>query len=483
MGSLVLVVSLVGGGAWAQVLKTRPPEPERTSEIAEPALSSSTSIPLTVPSGTPIKVSLDREIRIRKVGQPVHGKVAEPVYAFDQLVIPAGSEALGKVAAVDPVSKKTRVLAGLNANFSPAHRVQVDFDELVLANGKHVPIHVAVSPASGGALQLVSAEERKKESKFDQGKAEASSKAHQALREVEQEWAGLKQRLHEPEKAHKLEHYAITQLPYHPQYMEPGWSFNAELKEPLDFGSEFPNSERLSSIGAPPPSGSVVHAVLVSPLSSATSRKGDPVDAVITQPLVVSDKLFIPQGSHLKGIVLQVRPARWLNRSGQLRIVFHELVPPNGIQQKLEASLEGVEVASREHLTLDAEGGAQNTAPRSRYLTTALSIALATSGGSDADRGRVRPDNGNVASGAANGASGFKLVGTLVGAFAHSRAVTSGLGVYGAATSVFGHFVARGRDVEYPKDMAMVVGFGANRSATRASCGGSARDSAATSCK
>src|SRR5207253_10360069 len=44
--------------------------------------------------------------------------------------------------------------------------------------------------------------------------------------------------------------------------------------------------KELSAIGAPPPSGSVVHALLVTPLSSASSKKGDLVDAVISQPLV-----------------------------------------------------------------------------------------------------------------------------------------------------------------------------------------------------
>lgn len=466
LGSLILVVSLLVTAAWGQVLKTRPAEPVKPPQSNEPELPSTSSISLTVPPGTPIKVTLDREIRIRRVGQPVHGKVAEPVYVFDQLVIPAGSEALGKVAAIESVSKKARVLAGMNANFSPAHRIQVDFNELVLTNGKHMPIEVSVSPTSGGVLQLVPAGEQQK-GKLEHGKTEASNKIHETMQELKQEWGNVTKTLHEPEKAHKLEHYAVTQLPYHPQYMEPGWSFNADLKQPLNFGSEALNPGKLSSIGMPPPSGTVVHAVLVSPLDSATSKKGDSVDAVITQPLVVSDKLFIPQGSHLKGVVLQARPARWLNRSGQLRIVFHELVPPNGIQQQLEASLEGVEVASREHLTLDSEGGAQNTTPRTRYLTTALSVVLATSTGSDADSGRVRPDNGSMASGAANGASGFRLVGTLIGAFAHSRAVTSGLGYYGAATSVFGHFVARGRDVVYPKDMAMIVGFGTRSGAPK----------------
>jgi hypothetical protein len=65
-----------------------------------------------------------------------------------------------------------------------------------------------------------------------------------------------------------------------------------------------------------------------------------------------------------------------------------------------------------------------------------------------------------VGSGAANGASGFRFLGTAVGALAHSRAVTSGFGFYGAAVSVYSHFLARGRDVVHPKNMSMIIGVG-----------------------
>src|SRR5207237_4837362 len=127
-------------------------------------------------------------------------------------------------------------------------------------------------------------------------------------------------------------------------------------RQPLEFGAEPIRPATLSAIGTPPPSGSVVHALLVTPLNSSTTKKGEPVEAVISQPLVVSDHLFLPQGSHIKGSVLESRPARRLGRNGQLRIVFHQVVPPNGFQQNVDASLEGVAVAKGEHLSLDSEG-------------------------------------------------------------------------------------------------------------------------------
>ena len=45
-------------------------------------------------------------MRVRRVGQAVHGKTVEPVYAFDKLLIPAGTVVTGKVSAIDAVPGK-----------------------------------------------------------------------------------------------------------------------------------------------------------------------------------------------------------------------------------------------------------------------------------------------------------------------------------------------------------------------------------------
>src|SRR5579862_7466030 len=54
------------------------------ASIPEPTLQ---VIPLTVPQGTPLQVALADEVRVRKVGQLIEGKIVEPVYAFDRVVI------------------------------------------------------------------------------------------------------------------------------------------------------------------------------------------------------------------------------------------------------------------------------------------------------------------------------------------------------------------------------------------------------------
>ncbi len=450
--------------AWgsAQVLTTRPPAPAAPPAEAAPASVPQVSIPLTVPAGTPLKLALDKEVRVRKVGQLIHAKLTEPVYAFDKVVVPQGAEVDGKVTSIAAVSKKIRTLAAMNADFSPYRQVRLEFDRLRLPDGRSIPIQTDVSPDSQAVLEFVAAKEPKG-GKVQSGKNVASRKLREARQQAKQEWKAVRQQVHEPGKAHRLERYAMARLPYHPQYLEASTSFNADLRQPLDFGTEAVSAQALANIGTPPPSGSVVHAQLATPLNSATAQKDDPVEAVITQPLVASGHLVLPEGSRLQGSVLQARPARRLGRNGQLRIVFHRVVPPSGVAQQVQASLEAVAVAQGEHLALDSEGGAQVTTPRTRYLTTGVEAMLAASSATDSDAGKIgrHPGGNDVGPGAANGAVGFGLLGTVLGAVAHSRVVSSGFGFYGAGMSFYSHFLARGRDVVYPKDMSMVVGLGA----------------------
>jgi hypothetical protein len=461
-GCAIAFLVIASGWCAGQTLKPRPPVVP-TQILSSTPVSPALTMAMIVPSGTPIKVALDSEVRIREVGQPIHGKTTEPVYAFDKLLIPVGTGVNGKVSAIEAVPGKTRTLEAMDGNFSPVRAVHVQFDELVMADGRVVPMHTVASPAPDGVLKFVPANEKAQPKNKVQ---EAASKKVSATRqEIRRQWAELQKQIHEPGKVHKLKRLAVAQLPVHPQYIDAGTSFNADLQQPLDFGTESINAEALMNIGAPPPSGSAVHARLVTPLNSSTSKKGDTVEALITEPLVVSDHLILPEGSVIRGSVMQVQPARRLARNGQLRILFHEVAPPDGVAQKVQTSLEGVAVAKGEHLKLDAEGGAQVTTPRTRYLTTGIQVMLAASSMGDGDH-HLHGGNGggDLGGSAANGASGFRFVGMIVGALAHSRVVATGFGGYGAATSIYYRFLARGRDVVYPKDMAMVIGLGTRES-------------------
>jgi hypothetical protein len=466
----VLLVCVCALGAQAQ---DSPPVSEPNSDSnpspghrhsVEAKTPKADTIPLTVPIGTPMQVALDDEVRIRKVGQPIYGHIVDPVYAFDRLVIPVGAEVTGQITEIEPITNGRRTLEALDADFTPPHKIHVGFTELVLTDGKRIPIRTSITPGSGETIRFVPAADENKKGV----KQAASQKAKEAKEEAKQEWNAAMQQVKEPGKIHKVERYAIAQLPVHPQYIDAGTVYFAELQDPLNFGTEAVTPELAASVGSAPPPGSFVHARLVTSLSSATSHNGDEVEAVISRPLFDGDRLIYPQGTLLKGTVLQARRAGYMSRSGQLRIVFHDVVLEDGVATKIQASLESVQSASGQNVVLDAEGGAQANPPKTRFLTTTISVGL----GAASFLGDTFGDTGPRAAG---GATGFKLVGIVIGLTVHSTALGMAMGSFGAAHSIYSNFIARGRDVVFPKNTAMQIGVGIRREGQTKPAGGSSK--------
>jgi hypothetical protein len=439
----------------------RKPAPSRVPTTPAPPQS----VALSVPKGTPLQVALDQEIRVKKVGQPIHGRIVEPVYAFDHIVVPIGSEVTGQVTKIGEISRGKRTMAALDADFTPERKVEVNFDDLVLADGRHFPLQSSVTPGSGQVIRFVAAAEGKEKKKGV--KDTASEKTKQAKEQARQQWDNAMKQLKTPGRMHRLKRYVEAQLPVHAQYIPVGTVYFAELTAPLDFGTELMTPQMAASIGGPLPPGSVVHARLITPLTSATTQKGEAVEAVMSQPLLDGERhLILPQGSRLKGTVRQVQPARRMKKNGQLRIGFQEVIPPDGIEKKVEATLEGLQSSKDANVKLDSEGGAEATTPKTRYLATALSLTLAAasfgSGENDVDNG-VAHAKANTGAQVAGGVNGFKVVGMVLGLAVHSRALGYTMGAYGAAMSLYSHFIARGNEVVFPKNTAMEIGIGTRK--------------------
>ena len=162
-------------------------------------------------------------MRVREVGQAIHGKTTEPVYAFDKLLIPAGTVVSGKISAIDGVPAKIWVMDATDGNFSPARHVHVQFNELVMSDGRHVALQTVASPAPDGVLRFVSANEKVEPKNKVQDAA--SKKMSATRRAIQQQWSDLQKQIHEPGKMHKMKRMALAQLPVHPQYIEAGTSF------------------------------------------------------------------------------------------------------------------------------------------------------------------------------------------------------------------------------------------------------------------
>jgi hypothetical protein len=275
--------------------------------------------------------------------------------------------------------------------------------------------------------------------------------------QAKQQWHQAMQQVKQPGKLHRALRIGIAQLPVHPQYIDAGTLYFADLLQPLDFGSEAVNEQARVPVGTLPPPGSLVSASLITPLDSGTAKFGETVQAVVTKPLFDGNRLVLPQGSLLNGSVLQVRPARHLKHNGELRIAFHELVLPSGSSFRVDTTLEAVQAGQAVNPSLDPEGGAKATNPKSRYVTTgfAVSLAMVGSGGKN-DVGTAGPVGG--------GAVAFRLVGIAVGFAVRSHTLGILMSAYGGSRSIYVNFFGRGRNISFPKDTAMEIGFGGQTS-------------------
>src|SRR5258708_1485570 len=166
--------------------------------------SSPQTIALTVPKDTPLEIALDKDVRVKQVGQEIHGRLVQPVYAFDRLVVPVGTDVKGRIAKIDPISGKRRTFAILNGDFTPAHNVQVEFTELQMQDGTHIPFRAVITPWSGQTIQLVSSKDDAKKNTI---KNAAATKIDEAKQEAKQKWNDTMNQAKEPGKLHRLEQY------------------------------------------------------------------------------------------------------------------------------------------------------------------------------------------------------------------------------------------------------------------------------------
>src|SRR5882757_2734721 len=111
---------------------------------------------IVVSAGVPLHIILDERTSYTKVGKPLRGHLAQPVYVFDRIALPAGTEVLGKVAEVHPVSKGKRFNALSSGDFTPLREAEVQFYSIVLNDGKEIPIQSAGAVRDSAVVRMAS---------------------------------------------------------------------------------------------------------------------------------------------------------------------------------------------------------------------------------------------------------------------------------------------------------------------------------------
>lgn len=394
----------------------------------------------TVPPGVPLRVALERRVRIKRVGEPIQGRLVEPIYIFDRMVLPAGSVVQGHVAAIGGVPLGRRLMALLNGNLTPPREVRAQFDALVLSDGSRLPVRTAPSRGTAHTARIGKPVKKGEQRKtvlegVPGGVGEVNRAAILAFKT--------------PGKLSRLKSRLFEMLPYHPQAWSAGTLFNGVLQEPLAAPGLSHVEGRTDSPAIAESDGQEVSARLLTPVGSATARRGAPVEAVVTRPVFSAGHvLLIAEGTHLVGDVVEAQRARLLHRNGKVLFVFRQIKPPRGPAQGIQGYLEGVDADFNQHLALDAEGATHVSSPKTRLIFPAIATAVAGLSFHQDYNAQGIPDQ-DMGGRAESGAVGLGLIGTVLTQVG-PRAFASSIAITGAAFSIYSNFIGRGQDVVLP---------------------------------
>jgi hypothetical protein len=402
----------------------------------------------TVPSGVPMRVALERRAAIKRVGQTVQGRLVDPIYVYDRLVVPAGSIVEGHIAGIGGVPIGRRLTALLYGNLTPPRQATVQFDALLQSDGSRMSLRTAPSRGTAHTARI---------GKPGNNSGARKSPVQDARDRIETDRAAILA-FKEPGKLSRLKSRLFEMLPYHRQAWAAGTLFNGALEEPLTGLAPVPGEPQADFRNIGGSGEQEVMARLLTPVSSKTARRGAPVEAAVTRPLFSADHhLLIPEGSHLLGDIVEAQRARFFHRNGKVLFVFRQIKLPASAAQGIQGYLEGVEANFDAHLELDAEGGTHVASAKTRFIFPAIAAAVAGLSFHQDYNAQGVPD-WDIGGRAESGAVGLGLIGTVLTQVG-PRAFASSIAITGAACSIYSTFIARGANVVLPVNTPVKVGI------------------------
>ena len=410
---------------------------------------------IQVPVGTPLPIQLGKHVPMKK-GRPLECHLLYPVYAANQLVIPAGSVVRGSVIALNP-DRSRRIHSRLWGDFTPFHIPVVHFDQLVLPDGT-IQQFVSSDATDGAPVLHLSTPASKTSHSF----------ISRQIAQAKQTGKDTVALVTAPGRKDRLVQLLYRQLPYHPERIETATTWTVILAQPLTLkpNQMFASAKTKSTVAPPVPpkphptpsspakttagdtSAWHLHAYLEQTISSANEKPGNTFEAVVAEPIFKADHtLAVPEGSVLVGTITQSKPARFFGRTGKLRFDFRELKLPGAPTQHVQGALAAADANKSQQLQIDSEGGVQSK-PADRVIVPMVLTFLA---------GRALDGDGSLAGNAAVSSNGFGVIGRVVGIVSGSRNLAAGIGFYAAGLSFYERWLVRGKNVVFVKNTRIEV--------------------------
>lgn len=444
------------------------PRPQRTRSARCTTLLAAAILPagalaqatqFTIPAGTALPLATPANLPMR-AGTPIRAELLYPVYADNQLVLPAKTVLSGTIVALKPDHSR-RVAGRLRVDFTPFHTPIVHFDSILPPDGPPIPIS-AGDATDGAPVYRVVPRPTPKGGIVGQ----YVNFAVQGVRSTVQTFTG-------PDKGDRFKQFIFNQLPYHPERIAKQTAWTIETSAPVTLAAvaappvlpppPTPNGRVARFLAPDPPPPPVVasdnawllEAFLDQDISSETSHPGDAIHATVAKPVFNRDgSIAVPEGSLLTGTVAQARPSRKFARAGTLRFNFTQIKLPGEETQSVRASLAAADSSSDRQLAMDSEGQVKEK-PQDKILVPALLLLLASR---PLDREHHDAAGGGRGAGRdAVASGGLGLISLIVGTAAQQPNLAAGIGYYTAALSIYPRFIAKGTKIAFRKDTRIVL--------------------------
>jgi type IV secretion system protein VirB10 len=128
------------------------------------------------------------------------------------------------------------------------------------------------------------------------------------------------------------------------------------------------------------PAGTKVLLQLRSGINTRSAKPGDGVYLASVFPVVVGNRVMIPAGVYVQGVVDRVARAGRVKGKSQLDMHFTSMIFPNGTVVEIPGIVNGLPGAKTQQVKDDGEGTIEQDADRGRNAAKAAEIALPTGG-------------------------------------------------------------------------------------------------------
>ena len=276
-----------------------------------------------------------------KPGSELAGQLARPVYVYDRVLIPAGSQVRAVVEKVEkqkaPEKKgfmeRVDTVRSLGLNHHNFYEVSLRAATVKLPSGTEVPMDLRFI-RGGQEVRLQANEEGQMKVGGTTGK------------DLAQHAPGVSQ-------VARIKHGKQQAQEYrHPVAMLEVASA-ARLELPAQ-----PEIPRATGQPVTIPEGTHADFLLITELRASENKQGDSFQARLVEPIFQPDgQLLVPEGSLLDGHIARLVQPRRMSRAASLYLVFDRLTEPGGDSQKVVASLAGADVGKKAPVDMDPEGG------------------------------------------------------------------------------------------------------------------------------